>query len=68
LDVDQSGVRVLVGKDELLLLSNALNEVCNGGAIDDWEFSTRLGVERLEAQQLLHELGAVIDSLPAEES
>ena len=44
LDVDEAGVRVLVREGELLLLNNALNEVCNGGAIEDWEFSRRLGV------------------------
>lgn len=66
LDANEAGVPVLVRKDELLLLSNALNEVCNGGVIEDWEFSTRLGVERSDAQRLLSELGSLIDSLPTE--
>ena len=38
LDSDPSGVLVVVRQDELVLVSNALNEVCNGGAIEDWEF------------------------------
>lgn len=30
---------------ELVLLNNALNEICNGpNAIEEWEFHTRLGL------------------------
>lgn len=39
--------------DELFLINNALNEVCNGVHIEDWEFQTRLGVPREEALKLL---------------
>jgi hypothetical protein len=63
---DERGVSVLVSKDELLILNNALNEVCNGVAIEDWEFSTRLGVGRSDARRLLAELGDVIESLAAD--
>ncbi|ADG09441.1 hypothetical protein B7G68_04800 [Caulobacter segnis] len=45
---------------ELTLLSNALNEVCNGGDIDDAEFATRLGAERDELRQLLENIGSAI--------
>ncbi len=31
-------------KDELGVLTNALNEVCNG--IEVWEFDTRMGINR----------------------
>lgn len=41
-------------EDEVLLLANALNEVCNG--IDSWEFSTRLGGPREAALALLEQL------------
>jgi hypothetical protein len=38
-------------------LINALNEVCNGPeAIPDWEFQTRMGVTRIEAQSILEKL------------
>lgn len=44
--------------DELLLFSNALNEILNGpGAIDDREFQTRTGVEREAALALLKRVG-----------
>jgi hypothetical protein len=38
---------------ELLLINNALNELCNGFDIDEKEFSTRLGFSRDEARRLL---------------
>ena len=43
-------------RDELLLLNNALNEVCNGVYIDDAEFSTRLGASRNDARRLLERI------------
>lgn len=49
---DEAGAFSLtVNRNELSLLSNALNEVCNG--IDVQEFSTRLGSSREEAVKLL---------------
>lgn len=51
---NHDGVTVQLTLKELLLLANALNEILNGpDAIEDWEFSTRLGVESAEAKQLL---------------
>lgn len=47
--------------DELVLLSNALNEILNGpGAIDDWEFQTRTGVEREAAIELQKRLSGEV--------
>jgi hypothetical protein len=46
--------------DELLLLNNALNEVCNGISLDDDEFQTRLGVDRKTARKLLAKLGSLV--------
>jgi len=51
------------GEGEVALLVNALNEVCNGIQIEDFEFATRLGVERSTARALLAELGAVRDAI-----
>lgn len=44
-----------VSLDELRLLNNALNEVCNGvrDLDDDGEFATRLGAPREQGRQLL---------------
>jgi hypothetical protein len=49
--------------DELLILNNALNEVCNGIDIDDFEFSARIGVDREEARGLLHRITALYDEV-----
>jgi hypothetical protein len=35
------GVDVRLSWDDLLLVNNALNEVCNGVGFDDGEFQTR---------------------------
>ncbi|WP_426012515.1 hypothetical protein [Caulobacter sp. DWR2-3-1b2] len=51
---------VRFSSDELALISNALNEVCNGIDIDDAEFATRLGGQRQEVRQLLDDLGSLI--------
>ena len=45
---------------ELTLLSNALNEVCNGLHFGNDEFSARLGGSRKEAQRLLDEIGGLL--------
>ncbi len=45
---------------ELVLLNNALNEVCNGIAMSDDEFLTRLGVDRKTARALLKHLGQLL--------
>lgn len=60
--IDESGgAFVVVSHDELLTISNALNEVCNGLEIP--EFATRIGVMREEALQLLGKVCAVYDAL-----
>jgi hypothetical protein len=51
---------------ELLVLNNALNEVCNNvrDLGDDSEFATRLGVSREDGRALLREVGAALDETP----
>jgi hypothetical protein len=58
----QADVRLT--NDELHMLNAALNEVCHGVHIDDWEFHTRLGWERRELKALLvqiHETARNLD-------
>lgn len=43
--------------DELGVLSNALNEVCNG--IEVWEFDTRIGVRIENARVILESLTSI---------
>lgn len=47
--------------NEMVVLNNALNEVCNG--LDINEFSLRVGAEREEVAELLSAIGAIIDKL-----
>ena len=55
----RNGTSLVVDEAELLIVNNALNEVCNGISIDDFEFSARLGAEREEARALLRRVGAL---------
>ncbi|MCY1310440.1 hypothetical protein D9M71_142130 [compost metagenome] len=48
-------------KDELLILHSALNEICNG--IDLFEFETRIGSGRDVVKNLLLEVGVILDEL-----
>lgn len=52
---------VYLSKDELLILNNALNEVCHGVKIP--AFSTRLGATHEEVKGLLEQISATIDRL-----
>jgi hypothetical protein len=61
LEVGGSRAVVELTADELLIVNNAINEVCNG--IDVPEFSTRIGSGREEALALLKEIGATLDRL-----
>jgi len=46
-----------LSKDELGVLSNALNEVCNG--IEVWEFDTRMGIKIENARTMLDSLATI---------
>ena len=53
-------ILVELTNDDVVIVSNAVNEICHGpDAIEEWEFSTRIGASRDEAEALLsalHEL------------
>jgi hypothetical protein len=52
------GVVVALSKEELLILNNALNEVCN--ALDIREFQTRMGANREEVLALLRQVNRLL--------
>lgn len=57
----EEAVVIELTKAELLIVSSAINEISHRpDAIDDWEFHTRIGGSRAEAQALL----AVLSQLP----
>ena len=56
---------VRLNRQELVILNNALNEVCNGLDLD--EFSIRMGAEIEEVEALLKEVGSIINTIDATE-
>lgn len=46
--------------DELVVINNALNEVCNGLAFDDDEFQTRIGYSRAVARDVLEKVAKAL--------
>ena len=56
---------VQLSRHELVILNNALNEVCNGLDLD--EFSIRMGAEIEEVEALLKEVGSIINTIDATE-
>lgn len=53
--------RVTFDRDELLIVNAALNEVCNG--IEVFEFETRIGADRSRVAALLKEVGTLLDQM-----
>ena len=53
---------VQLSKDELLLLNNALNEICHGIDLRS-EFSMRIGCEEKEAAQLLQQINGLLGDM-----
>jgi hypothetical protein len=51
-------MQVELTNDELVIINNALNEVCNGIALEG-EFETRLGCTVEEARTLLEKISAI---------
>lgn len=56
---DKEAVTLILDRNELRIVGNALNEVCNGVDIDDFEFSARIGAGREEARILLKKVHAL---------
>ena len=52
-------------RGDLFILNNALNEICNGVHLDDWDFETRMGVERHEAKALLARVNEALGKAPS---
>jgi hypothetical protein len=58
---DESHVVLDLSRNELILLNNALNEVCNG--LDLPDFSTRLGAQRGELEALFRQIKAALEGM-----
>jgi len=55
--INKDKIVLELSKDELGVLSNALNEVCNG--IEVWEFDTRMGIKIENARIILEFLNSI---------
>jgi hypothetical protein len=61
----RNSVVVTLTREELRIIHQALNEICNGIDLSDAEFTIRMGTERVEVQMLLTDLGTLYDNLGA---
>jgi hypothetical protein len=59
LRIGSSLVEISISRDELLIINNALNEVCNG--IEVPEFETRIGATMEMANALLQSFGKLMN-------
>lgn len=57
IEIGKQKITLEFSKDELGIIANALNEVCNG--IEVWEFDTRMGISIEEARNMLKALTAI---------
>ncbi|WP_455865061.1 hypothetical protein [Pantoea agglomerans] len=63
LSVTKGNAEINITEHELLILNSALNEICNG--IDIAEFETRIGSEKDDVTALLSKIGNVLDQMPS---
>lgn len=61
LSVTKGNAEINITESELLILNSALNEVCNG--IDIAEFETRIGSEKDDVVALLNKVGNILDKM-----
>jgi hypothetical protein len=60
-ETSDEGAVLRLTRDDLRVLNNALNEVLHGPeAIEGWEFETRVGVHRGEAEDLLKSIAKAL--------
>ncbi len=47
--------------EELVIINNALNEICNGLPLGDDEFQTRIGYSREQARKILGKVAKALE-------
>jgi len=60
LEKNSLGMTFQLSIEEAVFVNNALNEVCNGIHIADYEFHARLGTSRPELRKLLDQISSAI--------
>jgi hypothetical protein len=61
LAVSRQNVELRLAENELVMLNNALNEVCH--ALDLDEFEARMGASKEQARELLNAIGRLLDQM-----
>lgn len=61
LSVTKKNAEINITESELLILNSALNEICNG--MDVAEFETRIGSEKNEVAVMLSKIGSILDQM-----
>ena len=61
IDVTSEKSQIDMSHDELLIVNSALNEICNGIAV--FEFETRIGADRDRVTTLLKEISELLDKM-----
>lgn len=56
-------VQLTIDENELLILNSALNEICNGISVP--EFETRIGASKEDVCALLNDIGHILDNMMA---
>lgn len=65
MDEKCSKLKIELEQNEVVMLSNALNCVCNGPySIEDWEFETLMGAKRIEVKAILEKLNKLYEIFP----
>lgn len=59
--IAEKNAQLTISENELLILNSALNEICNGISVP--EFETRIGASREEAYALLDVMGRILDKM-----
>lgn len=62
-EITASGAQLNLSTDELITLSNALNEICYGLDISDGEIELRIGESHTNISNLLTKLLKVVDEI-----
>lgn len=61
IDSTKEQSQININRDELLIINSALNEICNG--IEIVEFETRIGSNRDRVSVLLNEITVLLDKM-----
>jgi hypothetical protein len=59
--INKKEATLCVNREELLVFNAALNEICNG--IDVFEFETRIGKNRHDVAAILEKIGLLLDQM-----